>query len=655
MKKHLLFSYIILILCGLGKVSAQQMTLEMSRFANPGAFSPAAPGGKNPHSLWLGYQQQGNGDNGFRYQGQFLHLNTGGLGLGRRIGWGMRLAHSQMHTERRISFAPQVGVQFVENEKLTLGTGISLGFLNWASNYSDVYIAQTGDPILQQPWNFWELDAGLGFAGRLNLDWMRADLALTAGGLPSNFLSSPVNALDLHPYLHGGGGILFKPTYNMMIGPRVQYHNVGPDSILSTRYGTIDLGLQLAFERQQLWIAAAYRPGAGNLLAGFGLHIIRPDTNTNKGFGLEMQAMGSYPVYTPENRPQALQMPSVELGLRLIFARKAPVHESTIDTMRYAAEFWEDDGKINIHRVKHLDPTGPTGLTARTSVIGKRVILTYDFPDNSYIYFGEDGLLYKDSLASKVGEEWYGVDPLMKNIITHVVEEGFHPDSSNIRDPENIEPLKRLVSLELGCNLQVDESGARMGLGIQYLGDLGTNNETGDSLIIQLNYDGSDTTIVIGTGQYVSNLELAALKVHAMRKKLQYELMSKYRGKLNVVWEGQYIDTEIMGTHPIVTIRRPRIISNNPNQSAFYHNLVLLRFERDEKYVIEKASEEEALFEEVVEEEDPKSKKKHPKKKKTKKVTPQPTTPDAIEGTFEADPPPAEAPPQDLFDDTPKD
>ena len=83
----------------------------------------------------------------------------------------------------------------------------------------------------------------------------------------------------------------------------------------------------------------------------------------------------------------------------------------------------------------------------------------------------------------------------------------------------------------------------------------------------------------------MSNLELACLKLHAIRLKLHYEMQQTYGQRMALVWEGYPYDYEEVEGKQLVYIKKLRITSEYTNQQAFQINRVQLNFLRHRKYV----------------------------------------------------------------------
>lgn len=252
---------------------------------------------------------------------------------------------------------------------------------------------------------------------------------------------------------------------------------------------------------------------------------------------------------------------------------------------RYAFNFWKSDDGMTQHRVKNIDPNAPEDLMAQTEVSQRAVYMTYTFPDFSRRYIGEVPITRNDTLLYRIGMEWPGVDGLLENIPAYTVKEALWPDTTHVVDLHNLEKLRKLAWIELSANLRGDENRVHLSADVIYEGELGTNNIYGDTLFLDVVFNGMDTILSICQEANTSQLELAALKLHAMRKKLEYELMAQYGDEYVVVWEGQVQDEESGESRTPILIRKPRITPNNPQMQFFQENKVELKFLRDRKYV----------------------------------------------------------------------
>ncbi|MEM7037776.1 MAG: hypothetical protein AAF570_12405, partial [Bacteroidota bacterium] len=213
------------------------------------------------------------------------------------------------------------------------------------------------------------------------------------------------------------------------------------------------------------------------------------------------------------------------------------------------------------------------------SVAPKRVTLRYQFPDPTLLYLGTAD--FEGDSLTMVGLEWMGVDGFLEGMVHEVIREGLTPDTINVMNPEDLEPLRGIEFLELSAFLQANEAEADMAAqGVVYEGELGTNNLDEDTLYLDVVYNGADTIVGVPRNHYITNLELACLKLYTMQRKLRYELQQRYGKQFAFVQEGEEINKkELQGKRP-VTIRKPRITPNNPNQDAFQVNQIRIRFSR---------------------------------------------------------------------------
>jgi hypothetical protein len=90
--------------------------------------------------------------------------------------------------------------------------------------------------------------------------------------------------------------------------------------------------------------------------------------------------------------------------------------------------------------------------------------------------------------------------------------------------------------------------------------------------------------VTIRKGEDLSNFQLAALKLHSMRKKLEYEFNKYYGGNFALVWEGESINDEKTKGRKIVYLKRPEIVVDHPNQKPFMVGQVRVRFTRIPNY-----------------------------------------------------------------------
>ncbi len=561
----------------------QQLRVSNFYLYNPHLMNPGAVGMGELNNVNLSFQQRKLGVKGWRSTSQFLNFSSQPLGRKGRFGWGANLLGDYEWTEFRIGLSGAVSAALIKTETQRLSIGFSLGLINWGSSYKAVRIYDPTDFLLTGRGNFAELDAGMGFEYKLNTRKVRLDINAYTQQMPGNLITKELKGLVLYPHLFIGGGLLFSPIHNIFIGPRVFYKNI----ILAIDSSKIagaktDIGLRLDLDRQKMWFAASLRPAkeAGMLNAAFGLRVKETDTigdPTRYGYFIDLNGGFGFPL-----GQTSVFGPSLEIGLNIQMGRHDRLAFRN-DTVRVSpGPFWQDEGNYNDHLDSKIKPNGPQGLRGTTKVNPSSVVLTYTFDDNSYQYVGNTPQLENDTLFSELGPEWIGVDALLENMVRTVIGDGLRPDTNNVVNPEVLEPLKDLVNIELSTNLIVDEVGANMeAKGMLYEGEMGVNNRYKDSLMIKVVYNDADTVIGIGLDQSVTNLELAALKLHAMRKKLQYELNLKYGEDWAILWDGEEPTEERVGSKlKVIYLKTPRITPNNPNQPAYQVSTIKLKFTR---------------------------------------------------------------------------
>lgn len=563
-------------------LSGQQLRVSNFYLYNPHLMNPGAVGMGELNNVNLSFQQRKLGVKGWRSTSQFLNFSSQPIGRKGRFGWGANLLGDYEWTEFRIGLSGAVAAALIKTETQRLSIGFSLGLINWGSSYKAVRIYDPSDFLLTGRGNFAELDAGMGIEYKLSTRKLRIDINAYTQQMPGNLITKELKGLVLYPHMFIGGGLLFSPIHNIFIGPRVFYKNIILTGDTTIAGAKTDIGLRLDLDRQKMWFAASLRPAkeAGMLNAAFGLRVKETDTigdPTRYGYFIDLNGGFAFPL-----GQTSVFGPSLEIGLNIQMGRHDRMAFRN-DTVRVSpGPFWQDEGNYNDHLDSKMKPNGPQGLRGTTKVSPSSVVLSYTFDDNSYQYVGNTPQLENDTLFSELGPEWIGVDALIENLVRTVIAEGLRPDTNNVVNPEVLEPLKDLVNIELSTNLIVDEVGANQeAKGMLYEGEMGVNNRYKDSLMIKVVYNDADTVIGIGLDQNVTNLELAALKLHAMRKKLQYELNLKYGEDWAILWDGEEPTEERVGSKlKVIYLKTPRITPNNPNQPAYQVSTVKLKFTR---------------------------------------------------------------------------
>lgn len=571
-------------------VFSQQFPTSTIQILKADPFNPGRSLTGDLHQLSFNYQQRSLPSSGYSSASQFLQYLHKPIGKNKTFCWGFRIVNDKEHTEGRLALSPQISAKVFENDHSYLALGISAGILNWTSNYLQSRIYDGEDPHLITGNNFIELDAGLGatfFAKNEAIEFM---VGVAANQLPSNLITKQLPGLRLLPHYNANASLVFSLTEGFNIGPRIFYRNTLGQSEATLRNATTDIGLIGRLEEKDMWIAGSYRINQSALNAGLGFRIAKTDTlGQVEGFAnfLDLNFGFTYPM-----ADASAFGPTAEIGIAWTFGKRKFIREIN---EKSAQPFWQSDDWMTNHRVARMDPNGPEDLMAVAEFNQKAVYISYSFPDISRRYIGDASMIVQDSLLYRIGMEWKGVDGLLENIPAEVIPEAFWPDTTDIIDPENLEPLKKLSWIELSAFLRGDEERVHFNSDIIYVGELGTNNETDDTLFIPIVFNGLDTTLGIRVGSFISHLELAALKLHAMRKKLEYELKTQLGDNFRVVWEteeGEVDEDEVDDYRIPIMIHKLRIIPNNPQMQYFQENVVELKFLRDRKFFKEDEEED---------------------------------------------------------------
>lgn len=571
--------------------SAQQIEVAYNQLFNSHWVNPANIAEDNLNRFAMVYQHRNLAGFGWRSLSQFADFKSKAVGARRGFGWGMNLSNDIEHTERRLSVGFSFGAKVLQTETMSLGLGINLGFINWASTYEDIPVYQQGDPRLNDLGNFSEIDAGAGLAFKLQTYVFRAGLDGTAKQLPGSFVSQdPIRGLVLMPHVNGTAKFLYSLAPDMYLGPWVNYRNVFTrnkdyEEIGNLQNAQFDAGVKFELDYPSMWAAIGYRFGSSPtygfgstaVAANFGLQIKGTDTTDSReriATFLDLIFSASYPLNS-----RAVFGPSAEIGLALAIGKVGSNVDEVDSVDRMRGAFWINSGNMDTHKDRYLAPAAPTGLFAQTNPTPERVYMTYEWDDNFYMYSGT-GLKKEGNLIAELGKDWIGVDDILRNMVQEVIKEGLNPVHMDVSNPDSVEPLKDLISVGIQTKLRFDQLGADFGAeGLIYQGELGYNNETNDSLIIPIYYGDKDTNVIITAGQDITNLELSCLKIYAMSKKLEYELTQYYGERFALVYNVDAIyDIE---DKKIVLVKMPEVIPNNPNQQPFQVSVVNLGFIRD--------------------------------------------------------------------------
>lgn len=188
-------------------------------------------------------------------------------------------------------------------------------------------------------------------------------------------------------------------------------------------------------------------------------------------------------------------------------------------------------------------------------------------------------------MITYLGDDWIGMDGILEGMVREVVTEALNPVHLDVENPDSVEPLKKLFSVNLAARLKFDQIAAEFGAeGMRYTGELGYSYINGDSAYLKLNliYDGRDTVLYITKDKQINNLELCALKLNAIERKLAAEL-DKYYGS-NFVFVTDVNEILNIEGKDYVLLGLPEIIPNNPNQEPFQVSMIELGFVRNTEW-----------------------------------------------------------------------
>ncbi len=486
-----------------------------------------------------------------------------------------------------MGLSPTISAAIVQRPGFRIGLGISGGFLFYGANYDKTPIFHSGDPKLVRN-NVIELDAGAGGDMAWRNRWMYGDIGILTSQLPGNAISSKVATMHFVPHAMVYGGVLFKLAYNLNLGPRILYKNTMFADGQTIRKSQCDIGLKAELDRQNLWFLASYRIDHGGFTAGLGAKIWERDSIMHPELvylGVNLVAVFNIPGWGNNQLG-----PTAEIGLGLAIGQRYKV--TRIDTLRDVGPIWESGANLTRHKDDRLAPTSPPGIVAGLEPADSHIVITYEFADDSRSYAGERPAFAMDTLLSAVGAEWVGIDNFLENVVHETVEECLSPDLTKVLKLERMDSLKRLMWVQLSTNLKWDRQSAMTGPGVTYNGELNPPWHKLDTLKFKVVYDERDTTVVIPPrNYYLNNFELSALKLFAMRKKLEYELEMYYAAQnrdvviawedepMPIAWDINSDDTEYR-LAPRIFIRKLRIESDHPKQKALELTCVTMKFRK---------------------------------------------------------------------------
>lgn len=576
--------------CSIPKLFSQQFPISTIQILRTGAYNPGHSTAGELHELTMDVKQGISEIVGWRTASQYLRYTNRPVGRNRSFCWGFMASRWDVHTENILLMGPTVNAILMEEPGKKLSIGMGIGIMNWSSDYGQSANPNPEDPVFVSGSNFTEIDASVGAEFNLRRDQFHLDAGVTANHLTGNLLTDQLPGFRLIPHLRGNATAFYHLNSDIHIGPRIFFRNTFNAENKKLIAATTDLGLAVELPRKHMWAALAYRIDSSALTGGFGIPLIRSDTGAYPlAFAnfLDLRFSATYPLAA------SYIGPAIEVGIAWKFGKK---RIPKVDTMRNAGTFWKSQSYLAKHKEIFLDANGPENLEGSTEIQGKKVYLKYEFPDMSTRYVGDVPKPTADSLLYRIGIEWSGMDAFMENIPAEIIREALSPDSTNVRDPENLEALAKLSWIELVADLRADEYRIHFASGQEYIGELGFNNENNDSLNIRVVFDAKDTTISIGERQMMTYLELATLKLHVLRKKLEFELDAQMGEDYRVVWEesldhrGLDKEDDFDDRLPLY-IRKIRVNSNNPHMQVPQQTVVNLKFLRYPYNVPQDASE----------------------------------------------------------------
>lgn len=575
---------ILLLAMGTGTfVAAQQLALSNAAIYRPEMINPGYLGFGDLSNVYLGHQQRNLADFNWRTMSQFLYFKSKPGGKSDNFGWGAYVTNDFEHTERRLSLGFNMAVRLFESETTYLATGFNIGLINWGSNYSDFRVFDRTDDLLFRPTNFADLDAGIGLSFGVDNFYFRTDINVWANQLPGSLLSKSSSGIALYPHLYGGANFLFNISPDVYLGPSVFYRDIftSKPEVTNIGGGFLDAGLRIDFDRPQMWFGAGWRIDNAAATGAFGLQVVSTDTlgtRAQTAYFADLVVSGSYPL-----SGASVFGPTIEIGLNVQLGRVGRDGPLVDSLGLLHGAFWVNNGNMNTHKERRLIKTSPPGLFSESLVGTREVDLTYEWEDNQLLYCGSAIEVKGDSAITSLGDEWIGVNFTLENLISEVIDEGLIPTNVGVADIDSVEPLKEFVRMKVISNLRFDEIQAEFGAeGTVYNGEFVPDKYNGDTLTINFQYgdryEPADTFVRVWKGKLLSNLELAALKVHAMDLKLVYELKRKYSSRYVFYREGSRTPES---DKLFVELGKPLVIPRNVNLSVFQKTEIQLGFIRE--------------------------------------------------------------------------
>jgi hypothetical protein len=559
------------------ETQAQSMPLSNYRAMNPQYFIPATFGLETWHRFDFLHQQRGLPVEGFETTTEYFNYISPAFGKSNSedslgiFGWGLSSYYEKDFTDTRFLLRPSMAVRIVNTANLKVALGGSVGLVFLGQNFDKVPLIDRDDPELTNVPTVNYLDVSLSGDIRYQKPGSFVmDAQIMAGEMRRTAFSFLRNAelpwetypASLPPSLLISGGAQYEVNNNLLLGPRFFFQRIILDPNLGRQISTLDLGVKADFKRPQMWLSGSYLINGDAFRAGIGMQFNQPRYDTTAGRNRSIPAWAFNLGFTVPTGLNANLGAGGEIGVALMLPTKAPVVNYT-KVFDFSGAFWKSDADLLEHLRLFLRATSPPGLVGHTFIDSldsdtedeekgtlKTVKLIYEFPDNSETYLGDEPEFSTGNLISKLGAEWEGVDNLMDNLMSHVVQFVMHPDSNILKDVTNdFDSLQYLAWIEISTTLQTSHDGAKFGTEagsadepisyvVPYKGDLlsryGNRTEPVPMLVL---FDEEDLRDTIYPGDTLTDLRLAMMKQYALRKRIQHQIQEYFGDTIAVNWE----------------------------------------------------------------------------------------------------------------------
>lgn len=484
------------LLAGLG-MKAQQVTVTNQYLYYSGLYNPARMGADTLNRVYFSYQQR-RANFGSQSNSQVLSFNTAPFGLKQNMGAGIFLSNDRSHTRYKIN--ANAAYSFGIYGKYTrLSFGASVGAIIMGYDFSEVPVYDRRDPVLGAAPNFTELDATFGTEfsyGKKNSELL---LGASASQLPSEFTPQDSFSVHLQPHLFGHVSFLTRVKGDIYIGPIALYKNTITEG-LSLGDGILDVGTKVEFRNRNLWFAGGYRLLQAGAHAALGLRIIdnRDSTEKRGDYAQRLALFGNFEMPLTETDVFG---PTFEIGLTYDFGQLGKGPQSRIDTVyqeRDPGPFWENTGNANWYLEKKMGDSRPEGLIAKSDNGREFVTMTYDYNDDVFEYNLED-----------LPE----VDAMVDHIVSDIMVEAFDPESDEWAS------LASAEFISLTAKLSYDTTAMNDLTNIEYKGEFGS--EFSQTYYLEGLFE---RKVSFSEGEYLNNLQLAVLKMLAIKDVLEMRL-----------------------------------------------------------------------------------------------------------------------------------